>query len=93
MRFSILAILPMVAFAGCAQESHQAPVSTAFGGMGPTSTEPEPANSLPRGAAVDGALTGRNVSTTLIQPGLEFRLGWSGRLCGIELSEAAGFLV
>jgi len=35
----------------------------------------------------------RNVSTTLIQPGLEFRLGWSGRLCGIELSEAAGFLV
>jgi hypothetical protein len=37
--------------------------------------------------------TARNVSTTLIQPGLEFRLGWSGRLCGIELSEAAGFLV
>ena len=35
----------------------------------------------------------RNVSTTLIQPVLEFRLGWSGRLCGIELSEAAGFLV
>jgi hypothetical protein len=35
----------------------------------------------------------RNVSTTLIQPGLEFRLGWSGWLCGIELSEAAGFLV
>ncbi len=35
----------------------------------------------------------RNVSTALIQPGLEFRLGWSGRLCGIELSEAAGFLV
>jgi len=35
----------------------------------------------------------RNVSTTLIQPGLEFRLGWSGRLCGVELSEAAGSLV
>jgi len=39
------------------------------------------------------ATSDRNVSTTLIQPGLEFRLGWSGRLCGIELSEAAGFLV
>ena len=35
----------------------------------------------------------RKVSTTLIQPGLESRLGWSGRLCGIEVSEAAGFLV
>jgi len=43
-------------------------------------------------ATLDAA-TVRNVSTTLIQPGLEFRLGWSGWLCGIELSEAAGFLV
>jgi len=37
--------------------------------------------------------TCRNVSTALIQPGLEFRLGWSGRLCGIEVNEAAGSLV
>ncbi len=70
MRFSILAILPIVAFAGCAQESRQAPVSTAFGGMGPAETEPEPANSLPRGAAVDGALTGRagNLNSTRVGP-------------------------
>jgi len=43
--------------------------------------------------AAERVVARRNVSTTLIQPGLEFRLGWSGRLCGIELSEAAGFLV
>ncbi len=70
MRFSILAILPMVALASCAQESRQAPVSTAFGGMGPAETEPEPANSLPRGAAVDEALTGRvgNLNSTRVGP-------------------------
>jgi len=46
-----------------------------------------------RAPELDEAVALRNVSTTLIQPGLEFRLGWSGRLCGVELSEAAGSLV
>ncbi len=51
------------------------------------------ANGDPTLAVFGRRITPRNVSTTLIQPGLEFRLGWSGWLCGIELSEAAGFLV
>ncbi len=70
MRFSILAILPVVAFASCAQESSQAPVSTAFGGMGPSSTEPEPVNSLPRGSSVERALTGPagNLNSTRVGP-------------------------
>ena len=70
MRFIMLAILPITLLAGCADESRQAPVSTAFRGVGPGETEPEPANSLPRGAAVDGPLTGRvgNIGTTRVGP-------------------------
>ncbi len=70
MRLSILAILPMIAIAGCAQESHQSPVSTAFRGSGPSNGEPEPANSLPEGSSVDEPLTGRvgNVANTRVGP-------------------------
>lgn len=70
MRFTMLAFLPMIALAGCAEESRLAPVSTAFGGMGPSNSEPEPANSLPRGSAVDEALTGRvgNLENTRVGP-------------------------
>ncbi len=70
MRLSILAILPMIIFAGCADESRLAPVSTAFRGSGPSSSEPEPANSLPRGSAVSEPLTGRigNIGDTRVGP-------------------------
>ncbi len=70
MRFIMLAILPMIAVAGCAEESHLAPLSTAFGGMGPSMSEPEPANSLPRGSSVNEALTGRvgNLENTRVGP-------------------------
>ena len=70
MRFTVLAFLLMIAFAGCAEESRLAPVSTAFGGMGPSMSEPEPANSLPRGSSVGEALTGRvgDVGNTRVGP-------------------------
>ncbi len=62
--------LPMIALAGCAEESRLAPVSTAFGGMGPSMSEPEPANSLPRGSSVGEALKGRvgNLENTRVGP-------------------------
>ena len=70
MRFSILAALPIIVLAGCAEESRLAPVSTAFGGMGPSMSEPEPANSLPRGSSVGSALTGPvgNLENTRVGP-------------------------
>ncbi len=72
MRISILAILPMIIFAGCAEESRLAPVSTAFRGSGPSSSESEPANSLPLGSAVSEPLTGRigNVGNTRVGPAM-----------------------
>jgi len=56
--------------AGCADESHQAPVTTSFRGSGPGETEPEPVNSLPRGAAVDAPLTSRvgDIGSTRVGP-------------------------
>lgn len=70
MRFPVIAILSMIALAGCAEESRLAPVSTAFRGSGPSNSEPEPANSLPRGSSVDEALTGRvgNIENTRVGP-------------------------
>ena len=70
MRFIMLAILPITLLAGCAEESRQAPVSTAFRGVGAGSQEPEPANSLPRGASVDAPLTSPvgNIASTRVGP-------------------------
>lgn len=70
MRITMLAILPIILLAGCADESRQAPVTTAFRGVGPGETEPEPANSLPRGAAVDAPLTSRvgDIGNTRVGP-------------------------
>ncbi len=70
MRTTMLAILPIVLLAACADESRQAPVSTAFRGSGSASTEPEPVNSLPRGASVDAPLTSRigNIENTRVGP-------------------------
>ena len=58
MRILSLMLLPVLAIAGCAQESRMAPVSTTRSSAGPSSTEPEPPNSLPRGASVQAPLTG-----------------------------------
>ena len=70
MRSIMLAILPIILLAGCADESIKAPVSTAFRGSGQGSMEPQPANSLPRGAAVETPLTGSvgNIATTRVGP-------------------------
>ena len=70
MRSTTLAILPVIALAGCAEESRLASVSTAFGGIGPSMSEPEPANSLPRGSSVEEALTGQvgDVGNTRVGP-------------------------
>ena len=71
MRFYTLAILPIIALAGCAAESRQAPISTAGPGGGSAQSEPESANSLPLGSAVSEPLTGPvgNVGTTRVGPG------------------------
>lgn len=70
MRITMLAILPIILLAGCADESRQAPITTAFRGVGPGETEPEPINSLPRGAAVDAPLTSRvgNIGNSRVGP-------------------------
>ena len=70
MRTHLLLLLPMLAIAGCAAESRTAPMSTSFNPSGPSATEPEPANSLPRGAVVQGAITNPsgNVGTTRVGP-------------------------
>ncbi len=70
MRFTLLAVLPMVALAGCAEESRLPPVSTAFRGSGSSMSEPEPANSLPRGSSVSEPLTGSvgDVGNTRVGP-------------------------
>ncbi len=67
MRVAALLLLPLLAVSGCAYESKAPPVSTSSGG---SSKEPEPANSLPLGSAVDEPLTGRtgNVGTTRVGP-------------------------
>lgn len=71
MRLSTLVLLSLASVAGCAQESRSPPVSSVRpNSAGPSNTEPEPANSLPRGSAVDSSLTqpDGNVGTTRVGP-------------------------
>ena len=77
MRVTALLLLPILAVAGCAAESRLAPVSTA--GAGSAATEPEPANSLPRGSSVMEPLTGPvgDVGTTRVSPARAARVGVS----------------
>lgn len=72
MRIMMLAVLPIILLAGCADESFQAPITTSFRGVGPGETEPEPVNSLPLGAAVDAPLTSRigNIGNTQVGPAI-----------------------
>ena len=67
MRVTALLLLFLLAASGCAEESKAPPVSASSGG---SMKEPEPANSLPLGSAVDEPLTGRagNVGTTQVGP-------------------------
>lgn len=67
MRVTALLLLVLLAASGCAQESKAPPVSVSSGG---STKEPEPANSLPRGSAVDEPLTGQvgNVGNTRVGP-------------------------
>ena len=67
MRNVILPVLLLLAASGCAQESKAPPVSVSSGG---SMEEPEPANSLPLGSAVNEPLTGRvgNVGNTQVGP-------------------------
>ena len=67
MRIAALMLVTAFASVGCAQESKAPPVSVSSGGM---EKEPEPANSLPRGSAVDEPLTGQvgNIGTTRVGP-------------------------
>ena len=67
MRVTALLLLLLVAASGCAEESKAPPVSVSSGG---SMKEPEPANSLPLGSAVDEPLTGPagNVGTTRVGP-------------------------
>lgn len=75
MRVTALLLLFLLAAPGCTQESKAPPVSASTGGA---QKEPEPANSLPRGSAVDEPLTGRvgNVGNTQVGPA---RTGTRGR--------------
>jgi hypothetical protein len=70
MRILPFLLLPMLAVAGCSAESNAPPVSTSRNSSGAASQEPEAANSLPRGAAVDAPLTSRvgNLGTTQVGP-------------------------
>ena len=70
MRILPLLLVPMLAFVGCAAESKAPPVSTSRNSPGSAEQEPEPTNSLPRGAATDAPLTSRvgNVGTTRVGP-------------------------
>ena len=67
MRVTALLFLFLLAASGCAQESKAPPVSVSSGG---SMKEPEPANSLPLGSAVDEPLTGQvgNVGNTRVGP-------------------------
>ncbi len=77
MRIAILLMMPVLAVAGCAAESRLAPVSTAGNSSGSSMSEPEPANSLPRGSSVSEPLTGPvgNVGTTRVGPAAARRVG------------------
>jgi hypothetical protein len=61
-------LLPILVIAGCSAESRRAPVSSANASGGSSHSEPESANSLPRGAAVSEPLTGvaGNVQTSRV---------------------------
>ena len=71
MNFKLILVCSMVGLAGCAAESRLAPRSTDTAGAGPASTEPESANSLPRGSSVDRPLTSAvgDINTTRVGPG------------------------
>lgn len=67
----ILLLFPLLAFAGCAAESRQPPMSSSSpASPGAASQEPEPPNSLPRGSAVNAPLTTQpgDVGTTRVGP-------------------------
>ena len=70
MRILPSLLLPMLAFAGCSAESTAPPMSTSRNSPGAASQEPEPSNSLPRGASVDAPLTGPvgNIGNTRVGP-------------------------
>lgn len=73
MRLYILAVLPVLALAGCGDQSRQPPTSTAGPGalgQSPQQTEPESANSLPKGAQVNSPLTPNagNINDTRVGP-------------------------
>lgn len=70
MRILQLLLVPVLAVAGCAAESKAPPVSSSSNSSGSAQQEPEPANSLPRGASVDAPLTGRigNLGNTRVGP-------------------------
>ena len=58
MRLITVALLPILALAGCAAESRSAPVSSSqVGSMGSASGEPQSSNSLPRGSSVSQPLS------------------------------------
>ena len=64
-------LLSLAALAGCAGESTAPPVSTAgAASIGSDAGEPQPPNSLPRGAAVNQPLfpAAGNVGTTRVGP-------------------------
>ena len=71
MRATTSLLLAVLAIAGCAAESRQAPVSSVAPlSAGPSTSEPQPSNSLPRGSAVNAPLTPSvgNVGTTQVGP-------------------------
>lgn len=72
MRVITLMLLPVLALAGCAAESRQAPVSSVgSGSMGSASGAPQSANSLPRGSSVNQPFTptsGTYGTTTVGRP-------------------------
>lgn len=70
MRILPFLLLPMLAVAGCSAESMAPPVSTSRNSPGAANQEPEAANSLPRGAAVNAPLTSQigNIGTTRVGP-------------------------
>ena len=70
MRIVVLLMLPALVLAGCAAETRTPPASTSRVTNGPSSTEPEAANSLPRGSSTQAPLTppAGNVGTTRVAP-------------------------
>ena len=65
-----MAMLSMLAVAGCAAESRKPPVSTAGNDAGPASSMPQPINSLPLGSATSAPLApaSGDVATTRVGP-------------------------